>query len=142
LAVAAGIAFGASSALARGIGSHALAAGIPSVVSWPTLALVVIAPAGFIACQYAYRDGSLGAAMSTMTVADPLTAVVFAVALLGDTLHMGVAGGMGAIAAALLIIAGIVGLTANPTRTAVDVHGRPGPRRQADDGRLAPAGIR
>ena len=84
LAAAAGIAFGASSALVRAIGAHTVAAGPVALLGWPTLALAVVAPVGFVLCQHAYRDGSLGAALSTMTVVDPMTAIAFAAGLLGE----------------------------------------------------------
>ena len=121
LAAGAGIAFGASSALVRAVGAHVVTGGPMALLVWPSLALVVVAPVGFTLCQHAYRDGSLGAALSTMTVVDPLTAIGFAAALLGETLHTGLLGAGSATGAGALVIAGIVVLAGGPTRTSAPV---------------------
>jgi drug/metabolite transporter (DMT)-like permease len=116
LAAGAGIAFGASSALVRTIGAHVVAAGPIALVGWPTLALAVVAPTGFVLCQHAYRDGSLGGVISTMTVVDPLTAIVFAAGLLGETWHTSTVGVAAAGGATVLMVAGIAVLAGRPTR--------------------------
>ncbi len=122
LAAAAGIAFGASSALVRAIGAHVVAAGAPALICWPTLALAAVAPAGFVLCQHAYRDGSLGAALSTMTVIDPISAIAFAAGLLGETIHTGILGAVAATVAAALVVTGIVVLSGDqtPQHAAID----------------------
>jgi drug/metabolite transporter (DMT)-like permease len=135
LAAGAGIAFGASSALVRAVGAHTVTRGAAALLSWPTLALAVVAPVGFVLCQHAYRVGSLGAALSTMTVLDPLTAIAFAAALLGEGIHTGASGAASAAGAGALIIAGIVVLAGRTTRTPA-----PMPVRSAAPLRVHPAG--
>ena len=108
LAAAAGIAFGASSALVRATGARVVTHGATALIGWPIAAVAVVLPLGFVLSQYAYRTGSLGAALSTMTVVDPLTAIIFATGLLGETLHAGVLAAAVAFGAGALVIAGIV----------------------------------
>jgi len=127
LAAGAGVAFGASSALVRAIGAHVVAAGPIALVGWPTLALAVAAPTGFVLCQHAYRDGSLGGVLSTMTVVDPLTAIAFAAGLLGETWHTGPVGVAAAAGAAALMVAGIVVLAGRPTRRTSAPHASDAP---------------
>jgi drug/metabolite transporter (DMT)-like permease len=125
-AAAAGIAFGASSALMRVVGAHFVASGYTALIGWPTVALVAVAPIGFVLCQYAYRDGNLGAPLSTMTVLDPLTAIGFGALLLGEVLRTGLAVGVTALTAGALMVAGIWVLANQPGA----------PRYELADGRI------
>jgi drug/metabolite transporter (DMT)-like permease len=125
-AIGAGIAFGASSALMRAVGAHVVASGYTALVGWPTLALAGVAPIGFVLCQYAYRDGNLGAPLSTMTVVDPLTAIGFGALLLGEVLRTGVVVGVTALSAGALMVAGIWVLANQPAE----------PRYEIADGRV------
>ncbi|GIH21418.1 DMT family transporter [Rugosimonospora africana] len=124
LATAAGICFGATSALVRVVGNQILNSGPGALVSWPTAAIVVFAPLGFVIVQYAYRAGHLSVVLATVTVVDPLAGVVFAALLLGDAVHAGPLGTAAAVLAALAIAAGVVALTRPEVAPAVQ-HARP-----------------
>lgn len=78
LAGAAGLCFGCASAMARLALTTAAA---------PLLAgslAVLGAATGLAVTQLAYRDGGLGAPLATLTLLNPLTAVIIAITLLGE----------------------------------------------------------
>jgi drug/metabolite transporter (DMT)-like permease len=110
LAAAGGVGFGATSVLARVVSHHVALAGPGALVGWPTLALVVFATVGTALTQCAYRAGSLPAALSTVTVVDPVVAIGFAVMLLGESVHSSATGVAAAAAAGLLVVAGVITL--------------------------------
>jgi hypothetical protein len=124
LATAAGICFGATSALVRAVGSQIVSSGLGALLGWPTVATVALALAGFVIVQHAYRAGHLSVVLSTVTVVDPLVGVGFAALLLGDTVHTGPVGAAVAILAALAIVGGVVALT-RPEQAATREHDRP-----------------
>jgi hypothetical protein len=111
LATAAGICFGATSALVRAVGNQVLSFGPSTLLGWPTVAAAVLAPAGFVIVQHAYRAGHLSVVLSTVTVVDPLVGVGFAALLLGDTVHTSPLGTAVVVLAALAIVVGVVALT-------------------------------
>src|SRR5262245_55505121 len=100
-------------------------AGPRAVLGWPTLALIGIAPVGFVLSQHAYRAGSLGVALSTTTVVDPLVAVTLAVSLLGEPVHAAPPGATVAIAAAVLVVAGVLTLAHTQTPGPLPAAGQP-----------------
>jgi hypothetical protein len=124
LATGAGICFGATSALVRVVGNQVLGSGAGALFNWPTIAMVVLAPAGFVVVQHAYRAGDLSVVLSTTTVVDPLIAVGFAVLLLGDTVHAGPIGTVVVVLAAFAIVVGVAVLT-RPVRLPVADRDRP-----------------
>lgn len=92
------VAFAAATALLYGL----LAALTKSVVSllpggpaavlggWETYALVLAAVAGTVTQQSAYQAGGLGASLPTITVGEPVVAVVLGIAVLDERLPGGV----------------------------------------------------
>ncbi|MFE6336318.1 hypothetical protein ACFVOK_24390 [Streptomyces sp. NPDC057798] len=103
-AAAAGVAFAAASALAQTAVLRVAGAGSGTVVSSVLVAggVLFLAPAGLLLCQLAYRGG-LEAPLATVTLVNPVFAVVIGVAALGDRYATGpltVAAGLVAAAAA------------------------------------------
>jgi len=105
LAVAAGGAFGVTSALVRVV-AHAtgLVGAERAVPGWTTLALLASAVAGLLLSQAAYQAGNLAAVLPTLTVVDPLVAIVVGAVLLGEPVRV-TSGGFGLTAAAGVAIA-------------------------------------
>ncbi len=103
-AAAAGVAFAAASALAQtvvlrvsGTSPGPLASTVVAVVG-----VAFLAPVGVWLCQLAYRDG-LEAPLATVTLVNPVFAVLLGVAALGDRYGTGpltLAGGLAAAVAA------------------------------------------
>lgn len=84
-AAAAGVAFAAASALAQTAVLQVTGAGSGTLASTVLVAggVVFLAPAGLLLCQLAYRGG-LEAPLATVTLVNPVFAVVIGVAVLGD----------------------------------------------------------
>ncbi|MFB8176052.1 DMT family transporter [Streptomyces sp. NPDC055966] len=104
-AAASGIASGTGSALTQTV-LHT-----DHLLSWHTaltaVAAVVLALAGLLLSQSAYAGG-LGAPLATLTLANPVTAAVIGVSLLGDRIHGGPAGVLLAVAGAALAVRGVL----------------------------------
>jgi len=107
LALAAGVAFGITSALVRVVASSTALAGLPDgLLDWPTAAVLASALAGLTLLQSAYRAGSLGAVLPLVTIVDPLVAIGVGQLLLGEPIRMTVPGALGAaMSAAVLVVA-------------------------------------
>ncbi|MBC2905229.1 hypothetical protein [Streptomyces cupreus] len=103
-AAAAGVAFAAASALAQTAVLRVTGAGAGTFASTVLVAggVMFLAPAGLLLCQLAYRGG-LEAPLATVTLVNPVFAVVIGVAALGDRYSTGlmtvVAGLVAAVAA-------------------------------------------
>lgn len=116
LAVGAGIAFGATSALARVLLQADLQPGQlpqpPALLAGAAIAL--LAPLGFLLTQSAYRAGGVALALATVTVVDPLIAVATGILLLHEPHPTAPAQTLAIGAGALLITAGIAVLARSP----------------------------
>lgn len=81
LGVATGVSFGFTAALIAAI----IAAGLSNLLTeWQTYALVVAGPAGFFLLQNALQGGRLVASQPGLTLANPLTALGWGVAVFGE----------------------------------------------------------
>ena len=114
LAVGAGIAFGSTSALARvlmQLDGHA-DAGASMALAGAGIAL--LAPAGFLLTQSAYRAGGLAAALATVTVVDPLVAAGGGVLLLHEPFPATPGQAVAAAIGAAVVTVGITVLARSP----------------------------
>ncbi|WP_282701307.1 EamA family transporter [Streptomyces sp. CC219B] len=84
-AAAAGVAFAAASALAQTAVLQVTGDGSGTLATTVLVAggVIGLAPAGLLLCQLAYRDG-LEAPLATVTLVNPVFAVLIGVAVLGD----------------------------------------------------------
>jgi drug/metabolite transporter (DMT)-like permease len=86
LGVATGVTFGFTAALLAQI----TAAGLGEMFTlWQTYALVVVGPAGFFLLQNALQGGRLVASQPGLTLANPLTALGWGVAVFGEQVQSG-----------------------------------------------------
>ncbi|MET9762002.1 DMT family transporter [Streptomyces sp. NPDC006372] len=119
LAAASGIASGTGSALTQTV----LHSGRP--VSWQTaliaLPAIVLALVGLLLSQFAYTGG-LGAPLATLTLANPMTAAVIGLTLLGERINGGLPGALLAVAGAALAGRGVLLLARCAETHAVDAH--------------------
>jgi hypothetical protein len=84
LGAASGVAFGVSSVLTQTLGVRLTDDGLLAVFS-PTAALVAaLAVGGLLLAQSAYRGSGLGTPLATLTLVNPVVAVLIGVALLGE----------------------------------------------------------
>jgi hypothetical protein len=119
LAAASGIASGTGSALTQTV----LHSGRP--VSWQTaliaLPAVILAIAGLLLSQSAYTGG-LGAPLATLTLANPMTAAVIGMTLLGERIHGGLPGAILAATGAVLAGRGVLLLARRAETRAADAY--------------------
>lgn len=126
-AAAAGIVFGACSALAQSVSVELASRGTdswstPGVLA-PALLLVPLPVCGLLLSHLAYRDG-LNAPLATVTLANPAAAAVIGLVLLGERFRGGAAGLLLAAVAAAVAGRGVVLLT----RTRLPRQARTGQR--------------
>lgn len=89
LGAAAGIAFGLTAVLVKAA-TAAFSSGLMAVfTAWQTYLIIVIGPSAFFLLQNALQAGSLVAAQPAMTLANPITAVIWGVALFGEQVRGG-----------------------------------------------------
>jgi drug/metabolite transporter (DMT)-like permease len=87
--VATGVAFGFTAALVAGM-TAAFSAGIGGVfTAWQTYAVLVVGPAGFLLLQAALRAGRLVASQPGLTLANPLVAIGWGVAVFDEDVRGG-----------------------------------------------------
>jgi drug/metabolite transporter (DMT)-like permease len=114
----AGVAFGVTSALVRLIAVRAGELGLPpALLGWPTLLVVAAAGAGMALSQSAYQVGSLASVLPTVTVVDPVAAVLTGRLALHEQVSLSGSGSVVAGAGVALVVAGTFALA----------RSRPGP---------------
>ncbi|WP_344294285.1 DMT family transporter, partial [Streptomyces synnematoformans] len=104
LAVGSGAAFGMASVFTKDVTADftdPLAIGM----------VVILAPAGLLLSQAAYRGAGLSAPLATLTVVNPVIAAAVGVTALGETVRYGALGALLAIAAGAVAAAGLIELT-------------------------------
>lgn len=84
LAAGTGLCYGVGAALTKGVVDLIGDGAVALLTSWETYALVVVSAGGTMLQQSAFQAGALVAALPTMTVAEPVVAVVVGVAVLGE----------------------------------------------------------
>lgn len=144
LALAGGVAYGATSAFARVIGSAAVT-DVLALVQPLTLVALAIGMAGAVIVQNAYRSGHFALAYATLLISDPLAAAAIGVVFFDERMPTGPLDGSIAAGAAVLLVIGVVLLARSgqaaarsatqPTRTPPQPDRASGPAPAA-----APAG--
>ncbi|MFE7130078.1 DMT family transporter [Streptomyces sp. NPDC057638] len=132
LAAAAGVAFGIASVFTKTVAVDWQWA--DPLVQWPTLGLIaVLACAGLLLSQAAYRGAGLAAPLATVTVVNPVVAAAVGLTMFGESFRYGALGTVLAIGAGAMAAAGLVMLTterlAHPdaphSPAGPDTHGAP-----------------
>lgn len=119
LAVASGIAFGMSSVFTKSVAVD-WANGI-SPADLPSLAVIgVLATAGMLLSQAAYRGAGLAAPLATLTVVNPVVAAAVGVTMFGETFRYGTAGTLLALGCGIVAAGGLILLTTE--RIGVEQH--------------------
>lgn len=122
LAVAAGAAFGATSALVRVIAYQVGVVGpVHAIIGWTPLALVAVAFLGLSLNQSAYQVGTLAAVLPALSVVDPVVAAVVGELLLGEPVTFTAAGATGTVVSSAVILAASVQLARAQGRAAADL---------------------
>lgn len=110
LGIAVGVWFGFTAALVAGM-TAAFEAGFGEAMgAWQTWSLVVVGPLGFVLLQNALRAGRLVASQPGLTLANPLAAVGWGVAVFGEQVRDGVwiiaqVGGAALVAGSTVLLA-------------------------------------
>lgn len=154
LAVASGIAFGMSSVFTKTVAVDW--AGGVTLADLPSLAVIgVLATAGIMLSQAAYRGAGLTAPLATLTVVNPVAAAAVGITMFGETFRYGTTGTLLALGCGIVATGGLILLTterigeerhaevpAPPAETAVSAaqpapmpvpSGAPTPQVRADD---------
>lgn len=108
---AAGIAFGVSSALTKTLTEEFLAEGAAGLWHVAVPGIAVLGGVGVLLSQAAYHGVTVGAPLATMTLVNPLAAVVVGLGFMGEVYVGGVWGAGVAALAALGAVRGVVLLT-------------------------------
>lgn len=139
LAVAAAAGFGVDALLLKAVGAH-VAAG--EWLSWPLLALAVLAPSSLVTAQRAFQAGAVTQALPAIAALEPVVAITLAGPALGEHLASGAGWRAGQAAGLAALLVGVVVLArrgpwataprspATPATTAADddERGEGGPR--------------
>ncbi len=131
LGVAAGITFGLTAVLVKAA-TAAFSHGLPTMLTaWQTYLILVTGPSAFFLLQNALQAGSLVACQPAMTLANPITAIIWGVALFGERVRGGAWIAL-ALAGLALTAAGAILLARSPLfaqNTNESDHARAHPRR-------------
>jgi drug/metabolite transporter (DMT)-like permease len=87
LAAATALCYGAAAALTKGVIGEFDAGAVAVLTSWELYALVAVSVAGTLLQQSAFQAGGLGASLPTMTVGEPVVAVLIGTTVLGEQLR-------------------------------------------------------
>jgi hypothetical protein len=114
-AVGAGVAFGVTSALVRVIAVRVGEIGLlPALLDWPTLLVLAAAGTGMALSQSAYQVGPLSSVLPTVTVVDPVTAVLVGQLALSERVVLSGTGSVVAAAGAAVVVAATYALASRP----------------------------
>ncbi|MFE2293766.1 DMT family transporter [Streptomyces sp. NPDC059452] len=110
LATGAGVAFGMASVFTKTVAmewtSGSVRSGLPTL-----LVIAVLAAAGLLLAQAAYRGAGLAAPLATVTVVNPVVAAAIGITLFGEHFRHGAVGTVLALACGALAAGGLVLLT-------------------------------
>ncbi|MEG8280272.1 DMT family transporter [Streptomyces sp. AHA2] len=128
LATASGIAFGMSSVFTKTVAVDWT--GGVSAADVPSLAVIgVLATAGMLLSQAAYRGAGLAAPLATLTVVNPVVAAAVGITMFGETFRYGTTGTALALSCGVVAAGGLILLTterlAREQREPVAVEGVP-----------------
>ncbi|MGX8909231.1 DMT family transporter [Streptomyces netropsis] len=133
LASAAGAAFGIASVFTKAAAEDWTDRATGSLL--PTLGIIaVLATAGLLLSQAAYRGAGLAAPLATVTVVNPVVAAAVGITVLGEGFRYGVAGGVLAVVAGAVATAGVVMLTLRASPAEGSAGSGPVPRGTAAPG--------
>ena len=142
LGIATGVAFGFTAALVAGMTSAYGHGGFGGVFgAWQTYAVLVVGPGGFFLLQIALRAGRLVVSQPGLTLANPLVAIGWGVAVFGEHVQRG--GWVAAdVIGAAAVVAGTVALARSPLLHG-DLGSPPGQegRRECDRTEDGDAGV-
>jgi hypothetical protein len=118
-AFGAGVAFGVTSAVVRLIAVRAGEVGLlPALLDWPTLLVLAAAGAGMALSQSAYQVGSLSSVLPTVTVVDPVAAVLVGQLALSERVLLSGTGWFVAGAGVAVVVSGAFTLARSSTQRA------------------------
>jgi uncharacterized membrane protein len=132
LATAAGIAFGMGSVFTKLVAVDWASGSVAEQL--PSLAVIaVLATAGTLVSQAAYRGAGLATPLAVVTVANPVIAAAVGLALFGESFRYGTTGTLLALACGAVVMGGLTLLTTDgagtapgrlpvPQRLPVDIH--------------------
>ncbi|MFJ4718268.1 DMT family transporter [Streptomyces luteogriseus] len=121
LATASGIAFGMSSVFTKTVAVDWT--GGVSAADVPSLAVIgVLATAGMLLSQAAYRGAGLAAPLATLTVVNPVVAAAVGITMFGETFRYGTTGTALALSCGVVAAGGLILLTTERL-----THGQPAP---------------
>lgn len=86
LGLAAGIAFGLTSALLKQVVGQLAASPVDLLTGWPAYALLAVGLTGVALAQLSYQAGSLAASQPALTIAEPLVAIAIGWSAFGEQL--------------------------------------------------------
>ena len=112
LGIAAGILFGLSAALTKATVERVDEGVLEVIGDWHLYALIVVGYASMSLSQASLQSGALGAAVATQMSLDPVASLVLGTLAFDETIHDSAAGLAAALAAFLVMIAGLVTLAA------------------------------
>ena len=124
LATAAGVAFGISSVISKGLIAAFTDEGAGAVSLFLTGMIVVLSLGGYLLGQLSYRGAGLAVPLATVSVSNPVVAALAGVILFGESFRFGTAGGVVIALAAIVMTLGVIGLarrTASPAEAAADL---------------------
>ncbi|MEU1854104.1 DMT family transporter [Streptomyces sp. NPDC019990] len=137
LATASGVAFGMSSVFTKTVAVDWT--GGVSAADGPALAVIgVLATAGMLLSQAAYRGAGLAAPLATLTVVNPVVAAAVGITMFGETFRYGTTGTVLALSCGVVAAGGLILLTTERLADARPERAGAGPEA-AGTGRV-PAG--
>ena len=114
LGAACGVLYGFTAALGKACG-HLLDHGaLHALVSWEPYALAALGLFGVLLAQSAFQAGPLEASLPLLTITDPIVASFIGVAAFHERLSTGGRHGLAAVAAVVLLVAGVASLSRSP----------------------------
>ncbi|MGW0946973.1 DMT family transporter [Streptomyces sp. NPDC002623] len=124
LATASGIAFGMSSVFTKTVAVDWT--GGVSAADLPSLAVIgVLATAGMLLSQAAYRGAGLAAPLATLTVVNPVVAAAVGITMFGETFRYGTTGTALALSCGVVAAGGLILLTTERLQSGSPVAGLP-----------------
>jgi drug/metabolite transporter (DMT)-like permease len=133
--IAAGIGSGFVAVIVKAMSEALLEGGVAEVLAtWQSYLLLPVAPAAFLALQYALRAGRLLASQPGLILGNPLLASTWGIGLLGEEINGGAAL-LGGLTGAVLMTVGVFLLSRSPLLAAQeggprDKSASPGSRRR------------
>jgi hypothetical protein len=139
LATASGIAFGMSSVFTKTVAVDWT--GGVSAADVPSLAVIgVLATAGMLLSQAAYRGAGLAAPLATLTVVNPVVAAAVGITMFGETFRYGTTGTALALSCGVVAAGGLILLTTErlTTHARLEPAGAAGPEVAGSEDALLP----